>query len=230
MSQLKAVCLLSGGLDSATAAAMAVNAGFRVFPLHVQYGQRHSVELSSAENVARALGIGPVQVGYIEVPRWKSSLLKSNDEKPPMDEDATREGVPSTFVPGRNAIFLSMAAAYASSIGAEAIFIGANQVDFSGYPDCRENFLGQMEHALGLAVDDLRFRIHSPLLNMTKASIIRRAEELDVPLGLTVSCYDPTEVEDSGEKYVLSCGRCDSCQIRKAGFASAGVEDPTPYV
>lgn len=230
MSQLKAVCLLSGGLDSATAAAMAINAGFRVFPLHVRYGQRHSVERTSAEEVSRVLGLGSLEVALVEVPSWKSSLLESNKARPPVDEDATREGVPSTFVPGRNAIFLSMAAAYAASVGAQAVFIGANQVDYSGYPDCRENFLAQMEAAIGLAVDDPRFKIHAPLLNMTKAEIIRRAEELDLPLGLTVSCYDPTEVEDSGEKYVLSCGRCDSCQIRKAGFQAAGVPDPTPYV
>ena len=225
MAAPRAVVLLSGGIDSATAAAIALREGFVVFPLTVRYGQRHAVELEAAARVARKLGLPAPTVVEADLRAIGGSALTS-DEPVPKDRpiDAT---IPATYVPARNAIFLSLALAHAEVVGAFDLVIGANALDYSGYPDCRGPFLRAFE---AMANEATRagaerrgtFRVRAPLLEMTKAQIIRRAAELGVPLDETHSCYDPAPGGGA-------CGRCDSCQLRKKGFAEAGVADPTRY-
>lgn len=224
----KAVILLSGGLDSTTALAVARAQGFECFALSVDYGQRHRVELERAAGVAKALGAVEHRTVTIDLRQIGGSALTANIDVP-KDRNATDmgHGVPITYVPARNTILLGLALGYAEVVGAFDIFIGANVLDYSGYPDCRPEFLSAFEGVANLATKAGtegagRFRVHSPLLKMTKAEIIREGVKLGVDYALTLSCYDP---DATGR----ACGRCDSCQLRKKGFAEAGVPDPTPY-
>lgn len=224
----KAVVLLSGGLDSTTAFAVARSRGFDVHALSVDYGQRHRIELERAAQVARALGAIEHRVVGLDLRAVGGSALTA-DVAVPKDRSAEEmnQGIPATYVPARNTILLGVALGYAETVEAFDIFIGANVLDYSGYPDCRPEFLTAFETLANLAtkagVEGAgRFRIHSPLLKMTKAEIIREGTRLGVNYALTLSCYDP---DDAGR----ACGRCDSCLLRKKGFSEAGVPDPTCY-
>jgi 7-cyano-7-deazaguanine synthase len=224
----KAVVLLSGGLDSTTAHAVARSRGFDVYALSVDYGQRHRIELERAAQVAKALGAIEHRVIGLDLRAIGGSALTA-DVAVPRDRSAEdmAHGIPATYVPARNTILLGLALGYAETVGAFDIFIGANVLDYSGYPDCRPEFLAAFESLANLAtkagVEGAgRFRIHSPLLKMTKAEIIREGTRLGVDYALTLSCYDP----DAAGR---GCGRCDSCLLRKKGFAEAGVPDPTRY-
>jgi 7-cyano-7-deazaguanine synthase len=226
---MKAVVLLSGGLDSTTALALARAAGYECYALSVDYGQRHRIELDRAAAVARALGAVEHRVVTLDLRAIGGSALTA-DVAVPKDRatDDMARGVPVTYVPARNTILLGLALGYAEVVGAFDLFIGANVLDYSGYPDCRPEFLTAFEGLANLATKAGtegagRFRIHSPLLKMTKAEIIREGAKLGVDYGQTLSCYDP---DATGR----ACGRCDSCALRKKGFAEAGVPDPTPYV
>lgn len=228
MSKKTAVVLLSGGLDSATCLAIARDAGFRTLALSFRYGQRHAVELAAAQKVAKALGADRHQIADIDLRVFGGSALTADIDVPKDRAEAEMEsGVPITYVPARNTIFLSFALALAEVEGAMDIFIGVNAVDYSGYPDCRPEFVAAFEAMANLAtkaaaVDGRKLTIHAPLMQMTKAEIIRTGMKLGVDYGLTISCYDPTE-----EGY--SCGHCDSCQLRHKGFADACLPDPTRY-
>jgi 7-cyano-7-deazaguanine synthase len=225
MAGPRAVALLSGGIDSATAAAIVKAEGKLVFPLAVRYGQRHAVELEAAARVARMLGLEELRVVEAGLRAIGGSALTSGAPVPKdRPIDAT---IPVTYVPARNAIFLSLALGHAEVLGAFELVIGANALDYSGYPDCRGPFLAAFEAMANVATragveGRGRFRVRAPLLDMTKAQIIRRAAELGVPLAETHSCYDPAA---DGR----ACGRCDSCQLRRRGFAEAGIADPTRY-
>ena len=217
-----AVVLLSGGLDSYTAAAIARAEGFRLFALTVRYGQRHARELQSARAVAKALGV----VRHIELDVDLSAFGGSSlttDAPVPKDRPIDTAEIPSTYVPARNTVFLALALGWAETLGAEDLVIGVNAVDYSGYPDCRPEFLSAFERLASLAtakgVHGGAFRIHAPLISLTKAEIIQRGIALGLDYGLTHSCYDPGP---DGRP----CGRCDSCLLRAAGFAAAGVPDP----
>jgi 7-cyano-7-deazaguanine synthase len=224
----KAVVLLSGGLDSTTALAVARDRGFEVYALSVDYGQRHRVELERAAAVAKALGAAEHRTVKLDLRAIGGSALTA-DVAVPKDRspDDMARGVPVTYVPARNTILLGLALGYAETAAAFDLFIGANVLDYSGYPDCRPEFLEAFESLANLATKAGtegagKFRVHSPLLKMTKAEIIREGVKLGVDYSLTLSCYDP----DSEGR---ACGRCDSCQLRKKGFAEAGVPDPTRY-
>jgi 7-cyano-7-deazaguanine synthase len=217
-----AVVLLSGGLDSYTAAAMARADGYRLFALTVRYGQRHARELEAARALAARLGV----VRHLEVDVDLSVFGGSSltTEAPvPKDRPLDSPGIPSTYVPARNTIFLALALAWAEALGAADIFIGVNALDYSGYPDCRPEFLAAFERLASLAtargVGGGAFRVHAPLVALSKADIIRAGVALGLDYGLTHSCYDP---DPAGRP----CGRCDSCRLRAAGFARAGVPDP----
>src|SRR6266516_2854048 len=219
---MNAVVLLSGGLDSYTAAAIVQRQGFDLYALSVNYGQRHARELESARNVARALGV----VRHLEVAvdlRAVGGSSLTSDESVPMDRDLAVAEIPSTYVPARNTVFLSLALGWAEVLGARDLVIGINALDYSGYPDCRPEFIQAFEQLAALAtragVEGARTRVHAPLLTMTKAGIIHRGVELGLDYGLTHSCYDPI---DAGRP----CGRCDSCVLRARGFQEAGVVDP----
>jgi 7-cyano-7-deazaguanine synthase len=217
-----AVVLLSGGLDSYTAAAMARADGFDVYALTIRYGQRHAREIEAARRVAARLAATRHTELEVDLRQFGGSSLTS-DVPVPKNRAIDPSGIPSTYVPARNTIFLSLALAWAEAIGARDIFIGVNALDYSGYPDCRPEYLAAFERMAALAtragVEGSRFSIHAPLLSMTKAEIIRRGIALGLDYGLTHSCYDP---DDAGRP----CGRCDSCALRAAGFAQAGVADP----
>jgi 7-cyano-7-deazaguanine synthase len=225
----KAIVLLSGGLDSTTCLAVAKSHGFEVYALSVDYGQRHRVELVNAANVARTMGAKDHRTVTIDLRAIGGSALTAEIDVPKdRSTDDMSHGIPVTYVPARNTILLGIALGYAETVGAFDLFIGANILDYSGYPDCRPEFLDAFATLAGLAtkagvegVD--RFRVHSPLLKLTKAEIIREGIRLGVDYALTLSCYDP---DPSGR----SCGHCDSCQLRKKGFAEAGIPDPTTYV
>ena len=218
----RAVVLLSGGLDSYTAAAVAKAEGFDLYALTVAYGQRHAVELEAARRVAAALGVACHVELKLDLSAFGGSSL-TGPGPVPQDRAIDDGGVPSTYVPARNTVFLSLALAWAEALGASDIFIGVNAVDYSGYPDCRPAFIESFERTAALAtkagVEGTRFRIHTPLISLTKGEIIRRGLSLGLDYGLTSSCYDP------GPEGV-PCGRCDSCAIRARGFADAGVPDP----
>jgi len=217
-----AVVLLSGGLDSYTAAAVAKAEGFRICALTVDYGQRHVCEVESARNVARALEADRHLELAVDLRRIGGSSLTSAEEVP-RDRDVSAAGIPSTYVPARNTILLSLALGWAEVLGARDIVIGVNALDYSGYPDCRPEFVAAFESLATLAtragVEGARFRVHTPLIAMTKAEIIRRGITLGLNYGLTTSCYDPGP---RGQP----CGHCDSCVLRARGFAEAGVADP----
>jgi 7-cyano-7-deazaguanine synthase len=217
-----AVVLLSGGLDSYTAAAIAKSDGFALNALTIHYGQRHAREVQSARDVARALGVGQHQELTVDLRPIGGSSLTS-DTVVPRDRDLAATGIPSTYVPARNTIFLSLALGWAEVIGACDIVIGVNALDYSGYPDCRLEFVRAFEAVANLAtragVEGARFHVHTPLIQMTKAEIIRRGVELGLDFGLTHSCYDPSPLGSA-------CGHCDSCVLRARGFAAAGIADP----
>jgi 7-cyano-7-deazaguanine synthase len=223
-----AVVLLSGGLDSATTAAIARAEGFRIFALSVDYGQRHRFELKAADAVARALGTERHVTVSVGLGQIGGSALTANIAVPKdRSEDAMAHGIPVTYVPARNTVFLALALGYAEVVGAADLFIGVNAVDYSGYPDCRPEYIAEFERLANLATKagvegSLRFRIHTPLIAMTKADIIRRGTELGVDYSLTHSCYAPN---DAG----MPCGHCDACQLRLKGFAAAGLKDPVEY-
>ena len=218
----RAVVLLSGGLDSATAAAIGRSEGFNLYALTVAYGQRHGCEIESARAVARALGVVRHVELQVDLSTFGGSALTDAIEVP-KDRDLEASGIPPTYVPARNTVFLALALAWAEALGAQDIYIGVNALDYSGYPDCRPEFVEAFERLAGLAtkagVEGARLRIHAPLISMTKAEIIRRGLALGVDYGLTHSCYDP---DASGRP----CGHCDSCLLRAKGFAEAGVRDP----
>lgn len=219
-----AVVLVSGGLDSATTLALARDDGFECYALSVDYGQRHRVELQSAQRIAGKLGAREHKVVKLDLTSFGGSALTDAS----MDVPTTPgSGIPSTYVPARNTIMLSLALAWAEVIGSQDIFIGANAVDYSGYPDCRPEFLQAYEAMANLAtkagVEGTRMRVHAPLVDLSKAEIIRRGAEAGVDFSQTLSCYQPTPAG-------LACGQCDSCRIRRQGFADAGIADTTAYV
>ncbi len=221
-----AVVLLSGGLDSTTVLAIARSEGLECHCLTVDYGQRHRVELEAARRVAAALGAASLRVVRLDLRAIGGSAL-TDDIEVPKDRDPASNEVPVTYVPARNTVLLALLLGLAEVVGAEQLFIGANAVDYSGYPDCRPAFLDAFERLAALATvagaeHGVRYRVRAPLLELTKAGIIRRGLALGVDYGLTWSCYDPTP---DG----LACGSCDSCILRRRGFAEAGVEDPIEY-
>jgi 7-cyano-7-deazaguanine synthase len=220
----RAVCLLSGGLDSTTCLAYARREGFECYALSFDYGQRHRVELEAAARVAAGLGAAKHLTVPIDLRLFGGSALTSEIEVP---KDGAGGGIPVTYVPARNTIFLSFALAWAEVLGSSDIFIGVNAIDYSGYPDCRPEFIAAFERMANLATKSgvegrTRVEIHTPLIQLSKSEIIQLGRELGVEFGLTHSCYDPDE---RGRP----CGRCDSCRLRLKGFADAGIEDPLPY-
>jgi len=222
-----AVVLLSGGLDSTTTLAIAIAQGFEVHALSFDYGQRHALELEAAQRVANSLRAKEHRVVKIDHGIFAGSALTGDGDIPKnRSEKQIGAGIPITYVPARNTIFLSYALAWAEVLRAMDIFIGVNALDYSGYPDCRPEFIATFEKMANLAtktgVEGSRFKIHTPLIELSKAEIIRRAIELDVDLSLTHSCYDPTP---DGR----ACGLCDSCQLRRKGFREARVKDPIAY-
>jgi 7-cyano-7-deazaguanine synthase len=218
-----AVVLLSGGLDSATVLAMARAAGWSCHALSIDYGQRHRVELEAAARVARALGAAEHRVVALDLGVFGGSALTDSAIAVPTEPSA---GIPVTYVPARNTIFLALALAYAEVTRSEAIFTGANAIDYSGYPDCRPEFLAAFETLANLAtkraVEGFPIRVEAPIVRMTKADIVRKGHGLGVDFSLTVSCYDP-------DAQARACGRCDACRLRRDGFAQAGIADPTRY-
>jgi 7-cyano-7-deazaguanine synthase len=218
----RSVVLLSGGLDSYTAAAIARAQGFGLFALTINYGQRHAREIESARAIARALGVERHLELALDLRAIGGSSLTS-DADVPHGRDLAAGGIPSTYVPARNTIFLSLALGWAEVVGAADIVIGVNALDYSGYPDCRPEFIAAFEQLANLAtragVEGARFRIHTPLVSLGKADIIRRGVALGLDYGLTHSCYEP---KSDGRP----CGTCDSCVLRAKGFAEAGVPDP----
>lgn len=219
-----AVVLLSGGLDSATTLAIARAEGYVPFCLSVDYGQRHGAELAAAARVAVSLGAREHRTVHIDMNQFGGSALTDLGIAVPTAGIAL--GIPVTYVPARNTVMLSLALAWAEVLGSQDIFVGVNAVDYSGYPDCRPEFIRAYEAMANLAtkaaVEGWRLHIHAPLIEMTKAEIIRRGTELGVDFGLTVSCY---QADPEGR----ACGLCDSCRLRRAGFETAGIPDPTRY-
>jgi 7-cyano-7-deazaguanine synthase len=222
-SSPRAVVLVSGGLDSATALAIARSQGFECYALSVDYGQRHSAELDAARRVAATGGVRDHRVMRVDLAGIGGSAL--TDKTIAVPESPTM-GIPVTYVPARNTIMLSLALGWAEVLGASDIFVGVNAVDFSGYPDCRPEFIAAFESLTRVAtkagVEGHPCRIHAPLISLSKAEIIREGVRLGVDYGLTVSCY---QADEDGR----ACGRCDSCRLRTAGFEAAGVPDPTAY-
>ena len=221
-----AVVLFSGGLDSSTCLAIARAEGFSPHALSVRYGQRHSFELHAAEQVARALEV-PLRVVAVDLRAIGGSALTAEIEVPKDGPLGASAGIPVTYVPARNTILLALALGCAEVLSAQDIFIGVNAVDYSGYPDCRPEYVAAFESLANLAtkasiLGHARYRIHAPLLALSKAEIIRRGTALSVPYELTHSCYDPDEAGGA-------CGRCDSCRLRRQGFIDANVSDPTRY-
>ena len=224
---MKAIVLLSGGLDSTTALAIAKSRGFECYALTVKYGQLHQVELEAARRVAATLGVADHRVIEIDLAQLAASALTSPVAQVPKDRSLAEIGavgdVPSTYVPARNTVLLALALAWAESLGASAIFVGVNVLDASGYPDCRPEFIRAFEALAQVATRAGGFTIQAPLIELTKAQIIELGTKLGVDYGITHSCYDPAP--DGA-----ACGRCDACQLRKKGFGEAGISDPTRYV
>ncbi|MBB6092215.1 7-cyano-7-deazaguanine synthase [Povalibacter uvarum] len=221
----RTVVLVSGGLDSTTALAIARAEGFECYALSVDYGQRHHAELNAAARVAKALGAAEHRVMRVDLGGIGGSALTDASIAVP---ETPQSGIPVTYVPARNTVMLSLALAWAEVLDAEQICIGVNAVDYSGYPDCRPAFVDAYERLANLATRSgvegtVHFRISAPLIDMTKAQIIRKGLELGVDYGMTVSCY---QADDDGR----ACGRCDACRLRREGFAAAGAADPTRYV
>lgn len=224
MSAPRAVVLLSGGLDSATVLAMARAQGFECYALSVDYGQRHSAELAAAARVASALGATGHRTLHLDLSQLGGSAL--TDTSIAVPTAGVAPGIPVTYVPARNTIMLSLALAWCEVLGACDIFVGVNAVDYSGYPDCRPQFIAAYQTLANLAtkagVEGWKFSVHAPLIDMSKADIIRAGAALGVDYALTVSCY---QADAAGR----ACGVCDSCRLRRAGFDAAGVSDPTSY-
>ena len=224
MTTRSAVVLLSGGLDSATTLAIAKSQGFECYALSIEYGQRHSAELEAAKRVAAALGAREHRVMRIDLAGIGGSAL--TDPSIAVPEQGVTSGIPVTYVPARNTMMLSLSLGWAEVLGAHDIFIGVNAVDYSGYPDCRPEFITAFEQlatrATKAGVEGVALRVHAPLIQLSKAEIIREGARLGVDFGVTVSCY---QADGQGR----ACGRCDSCRIRQAGFAIAGIPDPTRY-
>jgi 7-cyano-7-deazaguanine synthase len=222
MKPAKAVVLLSGGMDSAVTLAIARAQGFEVFALSVAYGQRHTSELVAARRVGESLGVAAHKVVNIDLRSIGGSALTDDIEVPEHGGD----GIPVTYVPARNTIMLSIALGWAEVLGAQAIFCGVNAVDYSGYPDCRPEFVEAFEKLANLAtkagVEGHAMHVHAPLIELSKADIVRRGRELGVDFAQTVSCY---QADEQGR----ACAHCDACRLRAAGFAAAGVSDPTRY-
>ena len=228
MTNARAVVLLSGGMDSATAAAMTKARGFELYALSFRYGQRHALELEAARRVAAHLGVARHAIVDIDLRAFGGSALTAEIAVP---KDRSAEvigaGIPVTYVPARNTIFLSFALAWAETLGVTDIVIGVNALDYSGYPDCRPEYIAAFQHLANLATRagtelKQRFTIHTPLILLAKREIVERGAALGLDYGLTLSCYDPSE---AGE----ACGRCDACQLRRKGFREAGLEDPGKY-
>lgn len=222
-----AVVLLSGGLDSTTVLAIARSEGFTPYALSFRYGQRHAVELAAATRVAEAQGVARHVIADIDLRVFGGSALTSDIDVPKHDDvDEVDESIPLTYVPARNTIFLSFALAYAETVGASDVFIGVSALDYSGYPDCRPEYIEAYEAMANLAtragVEGQKLKIHTPLIEMTKGQTVELGLKLGVDYGLTSSCYDP---DGSGRP----CGHCDSCLLRLKGFAEAGSEDPLVY-
>jgi len=221
---MNAVVLLSGGLDSATVLAMAHQQGYACYCLSLDYGQRHRSELDAAARVAAALGARAHRVVKLDLAAFGGSALTDTSIAVPVD--GIEPGIPVTYVPARNTILLSLALAWAEVLAARHIFFGANAVDYSGYPDCRGEFVSAFQHMANLAtkaaVEGASLTVHAPIIELSKAEIIRRGTALGVDYGLTVSCY---QADAAGR----ACGVCDSCRLRRAGFEAAGVADPTHY-
>ncbi|MGA7144102.1 MAG: 7-cyano-7-deazaguanine synthase QueC [Desulfobacterales bacterium] len=225
----KAVVLSSGGIDSTTAMAIAKDEGYEIYSLSFFYGQRHAFELKAAEKVAEAVGVAEHLVINIDLRKIGGSSL-TDDIDVPKDRDETEmiQKIPVTYVPARNTIFLSFALAWAEVIQSSDIFIGVNAIDYSGYPDCRPEYIDAFERMANLATKagvegDIKIRIRTPLIRLTKAQIIQKGIELGMDYGLTHSCYDPSPLG-------FACGRCDSCLLRIKGFKEAVVTDPTKYI
>ena len=223
----RAVVLLSGGLDSATALAVAREEGYECFALSFDYGQRHARELDSAKQVAASLGAARHLTLRLDLRAIGGSALTDDIAVPKgRSHEAMATGIPPTYVPARNTIFLSHALAWAETLGSQDIFIGVNALDYSGYPDCRPEFIDSFEKTVNLATkagfEGARLKVRTPLISLTKAGIIRLGAKLGVDFSLTSSCYEPTPTG-------LACGHCDSCLLRAQGFAEAGVPDPTRY-
>ncbi|MFV1986556.1 MAG: 7-cyano-7-deazaguanine synthase QueC [Gemmatimonadota bacterium] len=219
----RAVVLLSGGLDSTTVLAIARARGFEPWALTVRYGQRHLGEIDAARRVVETIGAAGHEEIVVELGRFGGSALTERGIPVPKDREPRDGEIPSTYVPARNTVLLSLAIAWAEVLGAGDVFIGVNALDYSGYPDCRPEFIEAFERVATLGTAAGGIRIHAPLIDLTKAEIIRWGTELGVDYALTLSCYDPS-VEGS------ACGRCDACVLRRRGFETAGVTDPTTYV
>ena len=225
MPDRPAIVLLSGGLDSATCLAIAVSEGFRpVYTLAFDYGQRHRHELVASKQIAEHYGVAEHRLAFIDLRTFGGSALTGDGDVPKdRDEAAMSSGVPITYVPARNTIFLSYALAWAEVLDCDDVFIGVNALDYSGYPDCRPEFVAAFQAMARLGTKRVDFAVRSPLVHQSKAEIIRRGTALGVPYAMTHSCYDPSPDGSA-------CGHCDSCILRKKGFAEAGVADPTRYV
>jgi 7-cyano-7-deazaguanine synthase len=227
-SRPRAVVLLSGGLDSSTCLAAALAEGFEAHALSVDYGQRHRTELSRARRVARALGAASHRVVKVDLSAFGGSALTDAAVKVPKGRSAREmsRGIPVTYVPARNTVMLALALACAETLGATDVYVGVNAIDYSGYPDCRPEFLRAFERLARVAtkagVEGRPLRIRAPLLRLSKAGIVKLGTRLGVPFRLTLSCYDPVRGR--------ACGRCDACALRRKGFAEAGVPDPTLYI
>ena len=223
-SRPRAVVLLSGGLDSATTLAIARDSGFDCYCLSLDYGQRHRVELDSATRVAKACGAREHRVLRLALGEFGGSALTDNTIAVPVE--GVQPGIPVTYVPARNTIMLSLALAWAEVLGSRDIFVGVNAVDYSGYPDCRPEYISAFAKMANLAtkagVEGQNLTIHAPLIDLTKSEIIRRGNALGVDYGMTISCY---QADADGR----ACGVCDSCRLRRQGFLDAGIADPTPY-
>ncbi len=220
----RAIVLLSGGLDSATCLAIAREAGFDCYALSIAYGQRHTAELAAARRVAQSLGAREHRLAHVSLGEFGGSAL--TDSSIPVPIEGAVGGIPVTYVPARNTVMLSIALAWAEVLGAQDIYVGVNAVDYSGYPDCRPEFIAAFEAMANLATkagtEGARITIHAPLIQLSKAGIIQRGTALGVDYAQTVSCY---QADDAGR----ACGVCDACRLRKAGFEAAGIPDPTPY-
>jgi 7-cyano-7-deazaguanine synthase len=219
-----AIVLLSGGLDSTTCLAIARDEGFDpIYTMAFDYGQRHRNELAAAERISRAMEASAHRVIKIDLRQFGKSALTDDIAVPnDRDEKTMSAAIPITYVPARNTIFLSYALAWAEVLDCDDVFIGVNALDYSGYPDCRPEFIASFEQAARLGTKRTKYSVHAPLVHLTKAQIIRRGVELGVDYSMTHSCYDP-------DAQGRACGRCDSCLLRKNGFAAAGVADPTRY-
>ena len=222
-----AVVLLSGGLDSTTVLAIALDQGYRCHTLAFDYGQRHRHELEACNTIAKQMGAVSHRVFTLDIGQFGGSALTSADIEVPKDREESKMGdIPVTYVPARNLVFLSIASAYAETLGASDLFIGVNAIDYSGYPDCRPEFIESFTQTANLAtklgVEGGAIKVHTPLIDLTKAQIIAQGTALGVDYALTHSCYDPDETGGA-------CGRCDSCILRRNGFIEAGIQDPTRY-